>query len=100
MAVHCLYSLGFRFDDPRVLAHSLVGCLLYGAFRAEPRMIGGLLAGLFLVPVVLLWLGHRLRRRTAGARAVFWGATIGHSIGIAVTLAAQAQANAPARAAA
>jgi hypothetical protein len=51
-------------------------------------MIWGLLAGLFLVPVVLLWLGHRLRRRAHGARAVFWGATIGHSIGIAVTLAA------------
>ncbi|HEY7770035.1 hypothetical protein [Longimicrobium sp.] len=51
-------------------------------------MIGGLLAGLFLVPVALLWLGHRLRRRAPGARAVFWGATAGHSIGILVTLAA------------
>ena len=51
-------------------------------------MTGGLLAGLFLVPVALLWLGHRLRRRTPGARAVFWGATTGHSLGIVVTLAA------------
>lgn len=51
-------------------------------------MIWGLLAGLFLVPVVLLWLGHRLRRRAPGARAVFWGATIGHSMGIIVMLAA------------
>lgn len=51
-------------------------------------MIWGLLAGLFLVPVALLWLGHRLRRRAPGARAVFWGVTIGHSIGIIATLAA------------
>lgn len=51
-------------------------------------MIWGLLAGLFLVPVALLWLGHRLRRRAPGARAVFWGATIGHSMGIIVMLAA------------
>ena len=51
-------------------------------------MIWGLLAGLFLVPVALLWLGHRLRRRGPGARAIFWGATIGHSIGIIVALAA------------
>ncbi|HEX8318780.1 hypothetical protein [Longimicrobium sp.] len=51
-------------------------------------MIWGLLAGLFLAPVALLWLGHRLRRRAPGARAVFWGATIGHSLGIIATLAA------------
>jgi hypothetical protein len=51
-------------------------------------MIVGLLAGLFLVPLVLLWLGHRLRRRTPGERGVFWGATIGHSLGILATLTA------------
>jgi hypothetical protein len=44
-----------------------------------------LLAGLFLVPVVLLWRGHRLRRQSARSRGAFWGAVIGH--GIAATLA-------------
>lgn len=37
-----------------------------------------LLIGLFVVPVALLWLGHRLRRRTARQRAIFWGALWGH----------------------
>jgi hypothetical protein len=37
-----------------------------------------LLAGLFLVPVVLLALGHRLRRRTPRQRAVFWGGLVGY----------------------
>jgi hypothetical protein len=54
-------------------------------------MNAGLLAfliGLFVVPVLLLWYGHKLRRRSARARAVFWGALIGHCIAgtLAVTL--------------
>lgn len=32
VAVHCLYLLGFRAGEPRVLIHSLCGCLVYGAF--------------------------------------------------------------------
>ena len=40
--------------------------------------IAAMLAGIFLVPAALLWLGHRLRRRSARIRAVFWGAVIGH----------------------
>lgn len=32
VAVHCLYALGFQHSDGRVLAHSLIGCLFYGAF--------------------------------------------------------------------
>jgi hypothetical protein len=40
-----------------------------------------MLAGLFIVPVALLYLGHRLRRRSRRARAVFWGALIGHTLG-------------------
>jgi hypothetical protein len=30
--VHCLYVLGFAYDTPRVLVHSLLGCLFYGVF--------------------------------------------------------------------
>lgn len=45
-----------------------------------------LVAGLFLVPAVLLWLGHRLRRQTDVRRRVFWGATIGYLLGMLLTL--------------
>lgn len=37
-----------------------------------------LLAGLFVIPAFLLYLGHRLRRRSRRARAVFWGALFGY----------------------
>ena len=37
-------------------------------------------AGLFGVPVALLILGHRLRRRSPRARAMFKGAVIGHCV--------------------
>ena len=43
-AVHCLWSLGFAGDSPRVLGHSLVGCLFYGAYAA--KMLGLRLRGL------------------------------------------------------
>ena len=36
--------------------------------------------GLFGVPIALLALGHRLRRRSSRARAVFVGAIIGHCV--------------------
>jgi hypothetical protein len=36
--------------------------------------------GLFGVPLALLAYGHRLRRRTARERNIFWGALIGHCI--------------------
>lgn len=32
VAYHCLWSLGFQSAEPRVLVHSLFGCLFYGAF--------------------------------------------------------------------
>ncbi len=41
-----------------------------------------MLAGLFAVPALLLWLGHRLRRRSARARGAFWGALVGHVVAI------------------
>lgn len=39
-----------------------------------------LLVGLFVVPVVLLVLGHRLRRRTPTQRRAFWGALVGYLV--------------------
>lgn len=47
-----------------------------------------LLAGMFGVPVLLLWLAHRLRRRPPLWRAVFWGATAGYVAGMLVSLIA------------
>ena len=38
------------------------------------------LVGLFGVPIALLALGHRLRRRSPRARALFIGAIVGHCI--------------------
>lgn len=35
VAYHCLWSLGFQHTDARVLAHSLLGCAVYGAFVAK-----------------------------------------------------------------
>lgn len=47
-----------------------------------------LLAGLFIVPVGLLWMGHRLRRRPAAWRGAFWGAVAGHGVGMLATAVA------------
>jgi hypothetical protein len=59
VAYHCLWSLGFRDTDARVLVHSLLGCAFFGAIttkllalrsRRMPRwavpVFGGLLAAL------------------------------------------------------
>ena len=40
-----------------------------------------MLVGLFIVPAFLLYLGHRLRRRSRRARGMFWGALLGHTAG-------------------
>ena len=39
VAYHCLWSLGFQETDTRVLAHSLLGCLFYGAFAAKVTIV-------------------------------------------------------------
>ena len=44
--------------------------------------------GAFGVPALLLWAGHRLRRRSARWVAVFWGAVIGHATSLVVGAAA------------
>ena len=38
------------------------------------------LVGLYVIPIGLLWIGHHLKRRSARARRIFWGAIIGHCI--------------------
>jgi len=35
VALHCLVAIGFETADARVLAHSTLGCVFYGAFVAK-----------------------------------------------------------------
>ena len=39
VAYHCLWSLGFQDTDARVLAHSLLGCAVYGAFATKVTIV-------------------------------------------------------------
>lgn len=52
VVVHCLYALGFQADSPRVLAHSLVGCLFYGAFVAKMLLVNRPGAPRWALPVI------------------------------------------------
>ena len=35
VAYHCIFKLGFQHPDNRVLAHSLLGCAIYGGYAAK-----------------------------------------------------------------
>ena len=39
VAYHCIFKLGFQHPDNRVLAHSLFGCAIYGAFAAKVTIL-------------------------------------------------------------
>ena len=39
VAYHCLYQLAFQDTTTRVLAHSLLGCLFYGAFATKIMIV-------------------------------------------------------------
>ncbi len=39
VAYHCIFKLGFQRTDDRVLAHSFLGCALYGAFAAKVLIV-------------------------------------------------------------
>ena len=65
VAVHCMWALGFGTTNARVVAHSIAGCALYGAYAAKMlglRMRGlpgwavPVLGGSVLALVVVLWL--------------------------------------------
>lgn len=69
VVAHCLYALGLQYDEPRVLIHSLLGCLFYGAFATKmltlsrPDVPGWLLpviGGLVFAGLVGLWLTSSL----------------------------------------
>lgn len=39
VAYHCLYQLAFQDTTTRVLAHSILGCVFYGAFATKVMLI-------------------------------------------------------------
>jgi MFS family permease len=47
-----------------------------------------LLVGLFAVPLLALRIGNRFRDQTPSRRRIFWGAVLGHSFGMMVTVCA------------
>jgi Family of unknown function (DUF6529) len=65
VAVHCLYALGFQSAEPRVLIHSLLGCLFYGAFTTKmlalrkdgrPGWVLPVVGGVAFTGLIGLWL--------------------------------------------
>ena len=65
VAYHCLYQLGFQHSSARVLLHSTLGCLFYGAFAAKvlvvrsrglPASVLPLIGGLVFLLLVYVWL--------------------------------------------
>ena len=69
VVAHCMYALGFGFESPRVLIHSLLGCLFFGAFTAKmlalprpdlPPWAIPVLGGVLSAALVGLWLTSAL----------------------------------------
>src|SRR3989440_3417422 len=64
VAYHCIFKLGFRSPDTRVLAHSLLGCAVYGAYASKitivrlhrfPRPVLPLAGGLLFAVLIGVW---------------------------------------------
>jgi mono/diheme cytochrome c family protein len=64
VAYHCIFKLGFQHPDGRVLAHSLLGCAVYGGFAAKvtivrlhrfPRFTLPIAGGLLFAILVGVW---------------------------------------------
>jgi Family of unknown function (DUF6529) len=69
VAVHCLYALGYRTYEPRVLWHSLLGCFFFGAFSAKmlllrterlPGWVLPVVGGLVFSALTVIWLTSAL----------------------------------------
>jgi mono/diheme cytochrome c family protein len=64
VAYHCIFKLGFRSPDGRVLAHSLLGCTVYGAYASKvtivrlhrfPRPVLPIAGGLLFAVLIAVW---------------------------------------------
>jgi hypothetical protein len=52
VAYHCLWALGFKDTDTRVLAHSILGCAFYGAFTTKMLVLRSDKVPRWAVPVM------------------------------------------------
>jgi hypothetical protein len=52
VAMHCLYALGFQTYSTRVLIHSLLGCLFFGAFTMKMLVLTKSSSPSWVLPVV------------------------------------------------
>jgi cytochrome c553 len=64
VAYHCIFKLGFQHASTRVLAHSLLGCAVYGAFAAKvtivrlhgfPRFVLPVAGGVLFATLIGVW---------------------------------------------
>jgi hypothetical protein len=64
VAVHCVYALGFADYSTRVLIHSILGCLFFGAFtvkmlvlpkRGVPGWVLPVLGAVVFAALILIW---------------------------------------------
>jgi hypothetical protein len=64
VAVHCVYALGFASYSTRVLIHSVLGCLFFGAFtvkmlvlpkRGVPGWVLPVLGAVVFAVLILIW---------------------------------------------
>jgi mono/diheme cytochrome c family protein len=64
VAYHCIFKLGFRSPDSRILAHSLLGCAVYGGYAAKitiirlhrfPKPVLPLAGGLLFAVLIGVW---------------------------------------------
>jgi mono/diheme cytochrome c family protein len=92
VAYHCIFKLGFQHPSTRVLAHSLLGCAVYGAFTAKvtilrlhrfPRPVLPLAGGLLFATLIAVWYTSALwlyrqpaAQAAAGPRTVPIGANL------------------------
>jgi hypothetical protein len=63
--IHCIYALGFGTYSLRVIVHSVLGCVFYGAFVTKmlclvrrdsmPRWVLPVLGGVVFVSLIGLW---------------------------------------------
>jgi hypothetical protein len=64
VAVQCLYALGFQHYNTRVLFHSILGCVFFGAFtmkmlvlpkKGMPGWVLPVLGGIVFAALILIW---------------------------------------------
>jgi len=69
VAFHCIFILGFKTTNARVLAHSILGSFVYGVFtvkvffvhdRMHPRWVLPLVGGTMFSVLVALWASSAL----------------------------------------